>query len=246
LNDIANKKYNLVVKNLNIAGKTYNGYAVLDLNSTGNYVMYIKDILTGSTSEIVGNWSLNDSKVVLDYDSQPVMNLAIRVGYGKNTLVADGINGGFGVGVQALDINKSDLASYSYLKAIKVDTDKTEICFGHTSEKWINDNEINVTESDSECFYARSYPAQGIITLEQIPVPKPVTYTAEINPTIYVDNDNNPATPAVPVKLSGMAMVNTNNLNLVLFMDAKDGFYVNIGLRDLKESAAIGSNKFLQ
>ena len=231
------KKYNLVFKGLNINGNVYNGFGILSLNSDKTYSLIIKNITSGNFDSYTGSWEMNGNKVTLNLNGAPLMNLSVKVGYIKNSIVADGINGGYGFGSEALDITKRDLKTYHYLKVAPLGNNETKVCFGYTNEKWENNTTISVTERDSKCMIVRSYPKYGTVTFEEIKTDAPVTYTANINPVVNVNG--------VSVKLSGVASVQQNGMFMYSFFDGDNKIYTNIGLRDGKEVGEVGSSKLI-
>ena len=235
VNDVA-KNYNLIVKNLNIDGNVYNAFVMLSLNDDKTYVMNVKPLSEENAFILRGDWEIKNNTVVLFRDNNEFMNLTIKAGYKKNTLVADGIDGGFGLGTEAKDITSADLKSYRYLNVLPIDTRKTQVCFGYTREKMLDENTIEIKETDEKCFIARSYPDKGVITFELIPAKEPRVYMEKLNPTISING--------IDVKLSGIGVeYDSEGLSKITILDADNGLYLNIGAKgDIKE-ASIGSNR---
>jgi hypothetical protein len=233
--DVA-KKYNIIVKNLKIDGNSYNAFVLLSLNEDKTYSMVLKPLTEDVVLNITGNWDFKDNNVILYRNSNEFMNLTIKAGYLKNTLVADGIDGGFGLGTEAKDITKKDLKSYKYLNIVPIDTRKTKVCFGYTSEKMLDKKHIQITEKDDKCFIARSYPDLGVITFELVPASAPKVYQEEINPSISING--------VDVNLSGIALgYDSEGFSKITILDADNGLYLNIGAKGDIQEASIGSNR---
>ncbi len=236
VSDVA-KTYNLVFKGLNINGNVYNGFGILKLNSDGTYVLNIKDISSDEFDTYQGKWSMQNGKEVLSFDGELFMNLSVKVGYKKNAVVADGIQGGYGFGSEAQDITRSDLKTYYYLKINRENDNETKVCFGNTSEKWLNDSSIEVTERDSKCMIVRSYPSKGVITFQEIKTDAPVSYEADINPTVNINGQS--------VKLSGIAQIAQDGKFMYSFFDGDNKIYVNLGIRNGEEVGEVGSSRLL-
>ncbi|WP_457564243.1 hypothetical protein [Caminibacter sp.] len=234
--DVA-KKYNIVFKNLNINGNVYNGFGILNLNDDGTFSLIMKNITSSGYDTYSGKWVLSGSKVTLSMNNNPFMNLTVKVGYKKNSIVADGIEGGYGFGSEAVDITRNDLKTYYYLKVSPESQNETKVCFGYTSEKWENNTTIQVTERDSKCMIVRSYPDYGEITFQEIKTDAPVTYTATINPSVNINGNE--------VKLSGIATVAEDGKFMYSFFDGDNQIYVNLGIRDGKEVGEVGSSKLI-
>ena len=228
------KNYNILVKGLNVNGVSYEAFVNLTITPNKTYLMYLKPFNSDNVLKLTGKWDFDsDDKLVLyDDNNQKVFYLKVKKGLNKNSVVLDGINGGFGLGVEAKDITRSDLKTYHYLNIYPIDAKKTKVCFGYTNEKLINSNKIEIKETDEKCFIARSYPNKGVITFEQVSVNAPRIYTQVVNPVVSFNGVN--------VKLSGIG-IDTKNISI---LDGDNGFYINYSY-DKNQAGSIGSDRGL-
>ena len=235
--DVA-KKYNFVVKGLQINGHNYNGFGILNLEANQTYSLILKNLETDGFDKYNGSWEINSDKVVLKLDGKEIINLTVKVGYNKNSIVVDGIDGGYGFGSQTADITQKDLETYYFVKINYEAQNEAKVCFGYTNEKFVDENTIQVTESFDHCMIVRSYPQKEEITYQEIKTDPTVTYNAKINPEEEIDGE--------VVKLSGIAKVEEGDKSLYLFLDGDNKIYVNIGNRDGKEVGEVGSSQLIK
>ena len=234
VNDIS-KTYNVMVKGLNLNNDYYNAFVNITLNPDKTYLMFVKTLDNNNLAlSFTGKWELDNENRVVVYNNnnEPFLYLKIKKGYYKNILVLDGINGGFGLGVEAKDITKNDLKTYYYLNIQPINSQTTKVCFGYSTEKMVDTNKIEIKETDQKCMIARSYTSQGVITFEQVPVSSQRVYVQTINPTFNINGQD--------IKLSGIAVDN----NQISIIDGDNGLYINYSF-DLNKSGSIGSDRGL-
>jgi hypothetical protein len=192
----------------------------------------------GNIVQVAGAWSFADDKVYLkDSNGDDFMILAIKRGRDQLIAVADFVNGGFGLATESVPTNSKDYTGYRYLKFIQnVGANQNEICLGTAKVSKVDDNHVKISEKDSKCFMVYINSNVNAVFFEEVPVEQPVTYQATINPEIELAGNY--------VPMNSVAL-STGVVNAATIIDGDNGLFAQIGVRNSKEVAILGSNRVI-
>jgi len=211
---IANKRFNYMEFN-----STTISFGFIEINSTN-----VND-LNGTWSDFENNdsgiWEVNGSHLdVKESNGTKVANVIIRPGVSRSGIVVDLVDGGFGIGVEAKELNTSELSGTFYYQ----NSGNNYTCYGKAV---VNGNSF--TYSDDYCVDENGTQING----------DSGSGTLILNPSVDIDHDG-----TADLNLTGLAEVNESNGSEFIFIDPEDGYYISIDMRD--GDMSIGSNKPLQ
>jgi len=151
---IANKTFNYMEFNTN--GSI--NFGLIDINSTSD----TNGTWTDKVSGITGTWKVSRTHIDVYNNNTKIANIIIRPGSSRAGFIIDKVNGGFGIGVEAKELNASELSGTFYY--YDNSPDGTE-CFGT-----VDINRTNFSYKDEYC--SDNSPDNGSGTLNLNP---PVT-----------------------------------------------------------------------
>ncbi|WP_457561569.1 hypothetical protein [Caminibacter pacificus] len=233
--DVAGKTYNILLRGVKIANETITSIGTVTLNANNTFVFVTKDF-NGNAINVNGTWSFSDNKVYLkDSNGNDFMIMAVKKGYFQSIAIADFVNGGFGLGVESEPMSASDFTGYSYIKFIQnVGENKNEICLGSLRVKKVDDSHAQIDERDSKCFMVYINTNVNAVFFEEVPAEEPISYNAVINPTMEVNGNY--------ISLNSVALSKEGVIGASI-IDADNGIFAQLSMRDGKEVAILGSNK---
>jgi len=235
--DIANKKFNILIKDAKINDELVTSVARLQLNKDNTFKFLTKDLF-GNSINVEGTWSVSDNKVYLKDDKgNNFIILAVKKGKEQSVVIADFVNGGFGLGIESVPMNARDMSKYKYIKFVQdVGDNQDEICLGALKVAKQNSTQAKIYETDIKCFVVHKNANVNAVFFEEVLPQKPVSYTILYDPSLEIDGED------ITFNSIGVSFGDVNSVSII---DGSNGVFAQVGMRDNKEVAILGSNKFL-